>query len=89
MIHLYHPCQENEIYGTYYRGIRYSLIDAVIKYLIICFFLEYNGFFISLFLLTTDIIDLYFYYQGKTDSTPVIFQTISQYLYSRIQLKSK
>jgi hypothetical protein len=89
MIHLYHPCQENEIYGTYYRGIRYSLIDAVIKYLIICFFLEYNGFFISLFLLTTDIIDLYFYYQGKTDSTPIIFQTISQYLYSRIQLKSK
>lgn len=89
MIHLYHPSQENEIYGTYYRGIRYSLIDTIIKYLIICFFLEYNGFFISLFLLTTDIIDLYFYYQGKTDSTPVIFQTISQYLYSRIQLKSK
>lgn len=88
MIHLYHPCEENEIYGTYYRGIRYSLIDAVIKYFIICFFLKYNGFFISLFLLTTDIIDLYFYYQGKTDSTPVIFQTISQYLYSRIQLKS-
>ena len=88
MIHLYHPCQENEIYGTYYRGIRYSLIDAFIKYFIICFFLEYNGFFISLFLLTTDVIDLYFYYQGKTDSTPVIFQTISQYLYSRIQLKS-
>jgi hypothetical protein len=88
MIHLYHPCQENEIYGTYYRGIRYSLIDAFIKYFIICFFLKYNGFFISLFLLTTDIIDLYFYYQGKTDSTPVIFQTISQYLYSRIQLKS-
>jgi hypothetical protein len=88
MIHLYHPCQENEIYGTYYRGIRYSLIDAFIKYFIVCFFLKYNGFFISLFLLTTDIIDLYFYYQGKTDSTPVIFQTISQYLYSRIQLKS-
>lgn len=88
MIHLYHPCQENEIYGTYYRGIRYSLIDAFIKYTIICFFLEYNRFFISLFLLTTDVIDLYFYYQGKTDSTPVIFQTISQYLYSRIQLKS-
>ena len=35
MIHLYHPCEENEIYGTYYRGIRYSLIDAFIKYLII------------------------------------------------------
>ncbi len=88
MIHLYHPCQENEIYGTYYRGIRYSLIDAFIKYFIICFFLKYNGFFVSLFLLITDIIDLYFYYQGKTDSTPIIFQTISQYLYSRIQLKS-
>lgn len=88
MIHLYHPCQENEIYGTYYRGIRYSLIDAFIKYFIIRFFLEYNEIFISLFLLTTELIDLYFYYQGKTDSTPIIFQTISQYLYSRIQLKS-
>lgn len=88
MIHLYHPCEENEIYGTYYRGIRYSLIDAFIKYFIIRFFLEYNEIFISLFLLTTELIDLYFYYQGKTDSTPIIFQTISQYLYSRIQLKS-
>jgi len=88
MIHLYHPCEENEIYGTYYRGVRYSLIDAFIKYCIILFFLEYNIFFISLFLLTTELTDLYFYYQGKTDSTPVIFQTISQYLYSRIQHKS-
>jgi hypothetical protein len=87
MIHLYHPCEENEIYGIYYRGIRYSLIDAFIKYFIIRFFLEYNAFFISLFLLTTELTDLYFYYQGKTDSTPVIFQTISQYLYSRIRHK--
>ena len=88
MIHLYHPCEVNEIYGTYYRGIRYSLIDSFIKYFIIQFFLEYNEIFISLFLLTTELTDLYFYYQGKTDSTPIIFQTISQYLYSRIQLKS-
>jgi hypothetical protein len=89
MIHLYHPCKENELYGTYYRGIRYSLIDAFIKYFIVLFFLEYNGIFISLFLLITELTDLYFYYQGKTDSTPVIFQTISQYLYSRIQCKLK
>lgn len=88
MIHLYHPCEENEIYGTYYRGIRYSLIDAFIKYFIIRFFLEYNVIFISLFLLITELTDLYFYYQKKTDSTPIIFQTISQYLYSIIQYKS-
>lgn len=87
MIHLYHPCEENEIYGTYYRGIRYSLIDAVIKYFIIRFFLEYNVIFISLFLLITELTDLYFYYQRKTDSTPIIFQTISQYLYSLIRYK--
>jgi len=75
IIHLYHPNIILTKFNGYYTGIRYNLIEIIIKYLIISTFLFQHVFYACLFLSIIMSVDLLFYYLNISDSTHQIFQS--------------
>jgi hypothetical protein len=74
IIHLYHPNVILTKLNGYYTGIRYNLIELLIKYLIISTFLYQHVFYAYIFLNIIMAVDLLFYYLNISDSSHEIFQ---------------
>lgn len=82
IIHLYHPNVIVTKFNGYYTGIRYNLIEMIIKYLIISTFLHQHVFYAYLFLSIIMSVDLLFYYLNISDSTHQIFQSTIGFLFN-------
>jgi hypothetical protein len=82
IIHLYHPNVIVTKFNGYYTGIRYNLIELIIKYLIISTFLYQHVFYAYLFLSIIMSVDLLFYYLNISDSTHQIFQSTIGFLFN-------
>lgn len=82
IIHLYHPNIILTKFNGYYTGIRYNLIELIIKYLIISSFLYQHIFYAYLFLSIIMSVDLLFYYLNISDSSHEIFQKTIGFLFN-------
>ena len=74
IIHLYHPNIILTKFNGYYTGIRYNLIELIIKYLIISTFLYQHALYAYIFLNVIMSVDLLFFYLNISDSSHEIFQ---------------
>ena len=86
IIHLYHPNNTLTRFNNYYNGIRYNLIEFIIKYFIIFTFLYQHIFYAYLFLCLIMSVDMIVYYLNISDSTHVIFEKTIEFL---LNIKNK
>jgi hypothetical protein len=82
IIHLYHPNIIITKFNGYYTGIRYNLIELLIKYLIISTFLYQHVFYAYMFLCIVMSVDLCVYYMNISDSSHEIFQRTIGFLFN-------
>lgn len=85
LVHLYHPEDKYiYLYGHYYTGFFYHLIDACIK-LFICFSIIDMNYYISLIYLSMyHNIESYIYYSKMLNTSPEYFKLVSNYIFRKL-----